>query len=62
MKKHAGQKNRDKSCQSNLDKRASNFGSFYSYLITTILIQKGKDLCKGGRPFFKKDEFFDNST
>ena len=30
-------KNGDKSCQSNLDKRASDFGSFFhSYLITTV--------------------------
>ena len=28
MKKHCGQKIRDKSCQSNFDTRASDFGSF----------------------------------
>ena len=28
MKKHYGQKNGDKSCQSNFDKRSSDFGSF----------------------------------
>ena len=34
MKKHCGQKNEDKSCQSNSDKQASDFG----YVITTVML------------------------
>ena len=37
MKKHSGQKKiGNKSCQSNLEKWASDFGFFLSYLITTV--------------------------
>ena len=48
MKKHNGQKIGDKSCQSNSDKRASDFSSFLSYLITTSVNCKMKNL-KGPR-------------
>ena len=38
MKKHYDQKNGDKSCQSNFDKRPSDFGSFLDILLLQYCI------------------------